>query len=323
MEVSKPVKALRLAATALSVAFLFSGYLYFFQPERWRFTVACFTRAPSIAACVREDFDFTTDFFGMRVEGNMSNLVDRNIFYYGAFEKPNLFILRDLMRAAPGGAGIFIDIGANTGQHSLFMSPYSKEVHAFEPWEPVLKRFRRMVEINGIKNITIHPYGLGDEHSKKPFFKPPDKNLGAGSFVEGFNTENSNAGVLEIEKGDDAFAKEHITSVAVIKMDIEGYEKLALLGLRHTLIKHRPILMFEMTTNPNSPVSIKEKSELQSLFPEKYEFLVISEKSDLATGDYILEPIDGIVRFDKTEQHDLVAYPVERRNSVVLQGPKL
>lgn len=258
----------------------------------------------------------------MRVDGNMVNLVDRNIFYYGAFEKPNLFVLRDLMHATPGGPGTFIDIGANTGQHSLFMSAYAKQIHAFEPWEPVLRRFRHMVEINGIKNIMIHPYGLGDEKSQKPFFKPPDKNLGAGSFVDGFNRENAPAGVLEIEKGDDAFVKEKITSVAVIKMDIEGYEKLALLGLQRTLIKHRPSLLFELTTDPDSPVSIKEKSELQALFPEQYEFLVLSEKSDLLTGDYILEPLDGIVRFDRAAQHDLVAYPVERKNSVLLRGPK-
>ena len=178
-----------------------------------------------------------------------------------------------------------------------------------------------MVEINGIKNITIHPYGLGDENSKKPFFKPPDSNLGAGSFVEGFSSKNSLEGELEIQKGDDAFAKENITSVSVIKMDIEGYEKLALLGLRQTLVKHRPILMFELTTNPDSPVSIKGEAELKSLLPEKYEFLVISEKSNALTGAYLLEPIDGIVRFDRIEQHDLVAYPIERKDSVSLRGP--
>ena len=323
MEISKSVKALRLVATAVLVALLCSGYLYFFEPERWRFTVACFTRAPSIAACFREDFDFTTDFFGMRLEGNVSNLVDKNIFYYGAFEKPNLFLLRDLMRSVSGGEKTFIDIGANTGQHSLFMSRYSKAVHAFEPWEPVLKKFRRIIEINGITNITIHPYGLGDQNSKKPFFKPPDNNLGTGSFVEGFNLENFNVGALEIYKGDDAFAKEQITSVSVIKMDIEGYEKPALQGLRNNLRNHRPFVVFEVTTAPKGLISIKSKDELTALFPENYEFLVLSKKSNPLTGDYFLDPIDGIVRFDEAMQYELVAYPIELRNFVPLRGPKL
>ncbi len=105
-------------------------------------------------------------------------------------------------------------------------------------------------------------------------------------------------------------------------MDIEGYEKLALKGLRNTMNKHRPILVFELTTDPKSSVSIKSKEELTALFPEKYEFLVISEKSDPATGAYFLETSDGIVRFDQHQQHDLVAYPVERKKSISLQGPK-
>jgi FkbM family methyltransferase len=316
------VKILRLTAAAALTAFLCSSYYYFFQPERWRFTVACYTRAPSIPACVRENFDFTTDFFGMRLEGNMANLIDRNIFYYGAYEKPNLFLLRDLMRTVSGSAGTFIDIGANIGQHSLFMSRYSKAVHAFEPWEPVLKRFRRMIQINGIKNITIHPYGLGDEHSKKPFFKPGANNLGTGSFVENFNPENSPTGELEIKRGDDALTEESITSVSVIKMDIEGYEKLALHGLRNSLKKYRPVMVFEITTDAKSPVSIKSKEELIALFPENYEFLVISEKSDPFSGAYFLDPIGSIVNFERIEQHNLVAFPAERKDSIPLQGPK-
>jgi FkbM family methyltransferase len=310
------MKILRLGATAVGTALLLAGYLFFFESEHWRFTVACFTRAPSIAACVREDFDFTTDFFGMRFEGNMVNLIDRNVFYYGAFEKPNLFLLRDLMHAVAGETGTFIDIGANTGHHSLFMSRYSKVVHAFEPWAPVLKKFNRMVEINGIKNIAIHPYGLGEENSSKPFFRPPEKNLGAGSFVDGFNVANTREGTLEIAKGDDAFAKEKIDVVSIIKMDIEGYEKPALGGLRLTLSKHRPIVLFEMTVAPESAISIKGFKELRSLFPDQYEFLVVSKRSDLATGDYVLEPLEGIVRFDHAEQYDLLAYPSERKNSI-------
>src|SRR5262245_38886977 len=239
------MKIVKLMAAAVFATIVFSGYLYFFQPETWRFTLICFTRAPSPWACAREDFDFTTDFFGMRLDGNMANLIDRNIFYYGAYEKPHLFLLRDLMHAVAGETGTFIDIGANTGQHSLFMSRHSKVVHAFEPWEPVLKKFRRTIEINRIENIIIHPYGLGNETSRKPFFKPADKNLGTGSFVEGFNVENSAAGALEIVRGDDAFAKEAITAPSLVKIDIEGYEKPALLGLRKTLLTHRPILVFE------------------------------------------------------------------------------
>jgi FkbM family methyltransferase len=316
------MKLIKLMLAALTTAAAFAALLWMADPQQFHRAYLCWKQAVSLTSCYHSGpFDFVADIDGVKYAGNTGNYVDNQIFYDGAFEKPNLFLLRDLMRSVFTGQGTFIDIGANTGQHSMMISRYSKEVHAYEPWEPVLKRFRQMVEWNGIKNISIHAYGLGDENSKKPFFKPAESNLGTGSFVAGFKSENSLEGALEIKKGDDAFAKEHITAVSVIKMDIEGYEKPALQGLRQTLIKYRPILVFEVSTNPQGSVSIKSKEELVGLFPEKYEFLVIGEKSDPVSGAYFLEPIEGILRFDQTEQHDLVAYPIERKNSVPLRGP--
>jgi len=316
------LKTLKLALAALATAGAIVGVLLVSEPKHLREIYLCWKQAVSFTSCYRGGpIDFVADIDGVQYTGKAGNYIDNQIFYYGAYEKPNLFFLRDLMRSVFAGQGTFIDIGANTGQHSMMMSRYSKEVHAFEPWDPVLKRFRKMIEQNGIKNIAIHAYGLGDENSKKPFFKPRQDNLGTGSFVAGFNPENSLEGELDIQKGDAAFASEHITSVSVIKMDIEGYEKLALLGLRQTLATHRPIVMFEITINRESPVSIKSTEELVALFPTKYEFLVMNEKSDPLTGAYFLEPIDDIVRFDQTVQHDLVAYPAERKSSIARQGP--
>ena len=306
----------------LATAGAILGLLSVTEPRYLREIYLCWKQAVSFPSCFQGGpIDFVADIDGIKYKGQAGNYIDNQIFYYGAYEKPTLFLLRDFMRATPGGPGTFIDVGANTGQHSMIMARYAKRVHAFEPWEPVLKRFRLMVAENGIKNIFIHAYGLGEHNSKKPFFKPRQDNLGTGSFVADFNPDNSLEGELEIQKGDDAFANENITSVAVIKMDIEGYEKLALRGLRRTLMQHRPIVVFEITINRESPVSIKSPEELAALFPGNYEFLVISARSDALTGAYFLEPVDRIVRFDKAAQYDLVAYPAERKNDISRQGP--
>jgi FkbM family methyltransferase len=296
---------------------------YISDRDRFYWNYRCWQQTVRLSSCFRHgDFDFVADLDGARYEGNTGNFVDMHIFFFGAFEKPILYFLRDTMKSAYSNQGIFLDIVANTGQHSLFMSRYAKEIHAFEPWEPVIKRFRRMVENNHIKNIVIHPFGLGDENSKKPFFKPPDNNLGTGSFVEGFKEDNAIEGELEIRTGDDALEKAGVTSVALIKMDIEGYEKPALKGLRRTLQTHRPIVEFELSVDPKRPISIKSQDELTSLFPEKYEFLVFSEKNDPLTGAYLLEPSTEKLRFDTELQFEVVAYPIEKKKSVFTKGPR-
>ena len=101
------MKALKLMTCALLTGIVFSAYYYFHEPERWYFLSQCLKRAPSILACHREDFDFTMDFYGFRLDGNTGNLIDSEIFYYGAFEKPNLFLLRDLMKSIYGNQGTF------------------------------------------------------------------------------------------------------------------------------------------------------------------------------------------------------------------------
>jgi hypothetical protein len=59
---------------------------------------------------------------------------------------------------------------------------------------------------------------------------------------------------------------------------------------------------------------------LIALFPENYEFLVIDEQSGRSTGEYSFRHLDDIVRFDATEQHDLLAYPIEKKQLIALQG---
>jgi|SRR5688572_3855008 FkbM family methyltransferase len=317
------MKAVKLSGVAAVTAFACLTFLYLFDYPRLHFAFRCWRQAVNISACFRgESFDFTVDLNGLRYEGNTAYNVDKIILYHGAFEKPVLFFLRDIMTSAYSEQGVFLDIGANTGQHTLFMSRHAKEIHAFEPWEPVLKRLRRHIEINRLKNIVIHPFGLGNENSKQPFYRPPDENLGMGSFVKEFSSTNSPEGNLEIRIGDEVLEKAGVSSVSLIKMDIEGYEKLALKGLERTLRRHRPIVEFELSADPKSPVSVKSHEELRSLFPENYEFLTFAERSDHLTGAYVLEPITGSLRFDRFEQHDIVAYPIEMKKFIALRGAK-
>lgn len=311
------LKTIKLITTAAVTTIGLLGYYYFFDFPQFSLMLRCWQSATTISACYdNKHFDFTADINGARYEGNTGNYIDKHIFYYGAYEKPVLFFLRDIMTSAYSGQGVFLDIGANTGQHSLFMSRHAREIHAFEPWAPVLKKLHRHIEINRLKNLVIHPFGLGNENSKQLFYAPPKNNLGTGSFVKEFSSQNQPGETLEIRIGDEFLETASIASVDLIKMDIEGYEKLALKGLTRTLHKHRPIVEFELSINPKSSVSIKTHAELLSLFPENYEFATFSPRSNRMTGAYVLEPITGVLQFDHVKQHDLVAYPIEKQSFI-------
>ena len=129
--------------------------------------------------------DFVVDYFGFTYTGNTGNYIDANVYYFGAFEKPEIYFVRDTLTSLPPGP-VFIDVGANTGLYTVFASKDAHTVHAFEPFPPVLQRLRALVADNGVPNVVLHPVGLGAEEAQLAFMSPPDDNLGTGSFLPGF-----------------------------------------------------------------------------------------------------------------------------------------
>jgi FkbM family methyltransferase len=296
------VKTIKLTFTACLTALVCLTYLYVFQYDRFYWLYRCHRYAPAIAACYnKKPFQFSVDFF------------------FGAWEKPILHFMRDVMNASQDKQKIFVDVGANVGQHSMFMSRYSTAVHAFEPYEPVLKRFRSMIESNRITNIIVHPVGLGNAYSKMKFYKPPQMNTGTGSFVEGFLAGNSPYDELEIVRGEDALEKASAAAVTLIKVDIEGFEKPALEGLRRVIENSRPVVVFEMTLARSNSFAFKNREELQAAFPKDYAFMIFREPYAVTTGAYELLALDDALNFTQETQLDVVAYPVEKARQIPLQ----
>jgi FkbM family methyltransferase len=308
-------KVLRLGAAALVTALLCGAYLYFFEPRKSYATYRCLTAASPWYACfLRSEFSFRTDLFGMIYEGRVGygDVVDEMVLTQGSYETHVLFFLRDTMAKLNRDEGVFLDVGANSGQHSMFMSRYAKAVHAFEPFPPVLARFRRMLQINNIANVTVHPVGLGREAARLPF---DDREL---SFSPAASNKARASMELEIVPGDAALKKAGVARVDLVKMDIEGFEKSALLGLADTLRRHRPVVVFELTIDPERPGLFSSTADLRDTFPKDYDYLVFSQW-DFYTGFYELADLANTARFDRASMYNAVAYPREKKGQIALK----
>lgn len=298
---------------ALLVIVVLAVYVYR-TPRGFVPVVRCALYADSFLRCLQgEPVTFEADLFGMRYSGNSKNGIDSHILYYGAYEKPILYLLRDVAQRLSDP--VFIDIGANTGQHSLFMSQYAVQVHAFDPYKPVIDRFKHLRAINHIDNITIHQVGLGAKQEEVTFFEPVEDNLGVGTVVAQVREHGQKETTIEIVKGD-AFFKQHaISKVDVVKIDIEGYEKQALEGLSETVKKNRPVIVFELIILPQFKSGFSSLADMQSVFPEKYHFFRVVEK-DIRAGTYTLLA-DGI-QFTQTARFNVLAVPMEHLESLHL-----
>ncbi|MDB6134317.1 MAG: hypothetical protein JWM59_2560 [Verrucomicrobiales bacterium] len=258
------------------------------------------------------DVPFERPFFGRRYKGNLNTFIDWSVYYYGAYTKEELLCMRDFLEVMDHP--VVVDVGANIGHHSLFASTIAARVHSFEPFPAVIRKLEEKLELNAVKNVTVHKAGLGDTTETLSFFPPNTSNTGTGSFC---NSEGKGEAIeLEVRRADDYFESAGITRIDYLKMDIEGFEVKALQGMRETLTKHRPVCFVEWTQG-------KQGGALRSgaaLFPEKYQFFKLAVNEPFLVffrkKDYRLVPVG-----EAWPDANLVAVPREYIDRVRAMNP--
>lgn len=150
-----------------------------------------------------------------------------------------LEMLEDLRTRVEEG-GLVIDIGANIGNHTLYLAATAAcRVEAFEPNPELCDALRESIAINGFGNhVHLHQTGLGRAVGSARFGVSSPANLG-GQHLE-LGEGELRVSVL------DHFVFEG--TVQAIKIDVEGMEIDVLEGARELLKRDRPLLYVECGT---------------------------------------------------------------------------
>ncbi len=123
---------------------------------------------------------------------------------------------------------------------------YFKKVIAVEPSRTASKLLRLNLLINNIENVNLHEVGLSDFPGRLPFFENTTRNLGASKFLEASAEGHDKSVIQELPvTSGDLLLEPYDIPIALIKLDIEGHELKALMGLEATLKQHPPIVLFE------------------------------------------------------------------------------
>ena len=203
----------------------------------------------------------------------------------------------------------FIDIGSNVGYFSLLASILVKmngRVIAFEPIKKLYKQIKFSKKINSYNNIKIYNFGLSDKNIKEKIYLQ-EKNIASSSiykknilnfsffrgfiFKKLFETKNLIKFENIVLKKLDNLIK---CKVDFIKIDVEGEEYPALLGMKQILKKYKPKLIIEISNfglKKNYPVKIYE-----FLYKLKYDiYLNYNLKKKITINDFKKATKDGIV----------------------------
>ncbi|MFZ1083215.1 MAG: FkbM family methyltransferase [Candidatus Kryptoniota bacterium] len=159
--------------------------------------------------------------------------------------------------AQPGD--VVIDGGACWGDATLFFADKVKEngkVLSFEFIPDNLNVFNRNMQLNPCFTNTVKmiEQPLWSESNIKTYYR----NIGPGSNVSVQEFDGYN-GVVNSITIDDVVSQEELTSVDLIKMDIEGAEQHALKGAEKTLKRFAPKLAIAIYHNINDFANIIHK----------------------------------------------------------------
>ena len=144
-------------------------------------------------------------------------------------------------------AGIFVDIGANTGIYGLKAARHYRNqggvVLSVEPFPEVFATLAANVAANGFTNVRLRNFCAGDR-------------LGTTTLWMNFQRPNSfsllkrdaaAAGLSTLTVPlDDLFAWEELRRLDFLKIDSEGAEQQILSGGRRTILRYRPIILMEI-----------------------------------------------------------------------------
>lgn len=240
------------------------------------------------------NFDFQKVKFKILVNPK-NGTVDNEIFLQGVYEPSFLKVIKENLKDGE----TYVDVGANIGQHSLFASRVvgdSGKVIAFEPVPKIYKQFKESVALNDFKNIQIHNLACG-EAKKEMFIYMTESNMGGSSLV--FGSDEREKEKINVVTADSILADE--SQIDFIKIDVEGYEYEAMLGLIETLKKHHPKIMLEYSYDGYKEVNIgNDKKILDLLFSLDYSLY------DIENNDKEIPKLANSFDYDYFEKNKII-----------------
>ena len=181
------------------------------------------------------------DNYKLKVFSPRNNLIGRALYQHGIWEPEVTSCVTEETRLGM----IALDVGADIGYYSLHMSRLvgsQGRVIAFEPIPEARRRLAYNVSINQCANVTISEYALGNQEGPV-YLEDPFNQSRLNLTKTAADTKDIN---VFIKRLDDLIGELGLSSVDVVKIDVEGAEHEVLKGMQHTLCAYHPVLIIEV-----------------------------------------------------------------------------
>jgi FkbM family methyltransferase len=206
-----------------------------------------------LANTLNENYKKTKSFPLVTLTGDH---IGTRILLNGYYECEQLVSLVDLLRLNNRLSDQFLDIGANIGNHSIYLAPFFKQIIAVEADPKIYKILQANIDLNSLTHVHAVNFAASDCEGSITFEPAIIGNLGTGKVISDKNSSSLLNSVRAI-KVDNLLPEYGNIKINFIKLDIEGHEHNALSGLAEAIGKYEPIIAFE-SNDLESFMSVKK-----------------------------------------------------------------
>jgi FkbM family methyltransferase len=183
--------------------------------------------------------------------------INSEIMMFGRFERTSLDVV--FSKLDPSATAFkntcAIDVGANIGNHSLYFAERFGQVYSIEASPKTFGLLSFNVEHSGYSNITPIQAALGETAGKRMFAEHRNF-VGSSGIIDPSNKLSGNLSKqpgrifeVDVKTGDSVLSHYDMLPVSLIKIDVEGFERSVLAGLKHTIEAFHPMILMEQLSN--------------------------------------------------------------------------
>lgn len=169
------------------------------------------------------------------------------LLYMNSFEHAErVFINRFL-----NSGDVFLDVGANVGLFSLIagriVGPQGK-VYAFEPCHETVRLLRNNIQLNQLENIDLIEKAVTERTGEFTLYTAENGHDAWNTLASGDASAGAKAETIHGIRLDEFVNANKLDKIAMIKIDVEGWENNVLVGGYDTLSRpDAPVLQVEFT----------------------------------------------------------------------------
>ena len=177
--------------------------------------------------------------------------------------------IRDAILAAIPIKGVFVDVGANVGLWSMDMKKHFRKVVSYEPSERVHECLVK--NLGEYDTVDIRRKALGDK-AVTVQFHDGIKNCGDSKIAM---WESDAFYYVDVVKLDD----EGIKNISLIKIDVQGYELPAVLGMEKVIEEQQPWVAFEINNDVDVICKFLEDRGYDQIYMKSKRVLIYAPKT--------------------------------------------